>query len=114
MGLTRLPGEEENVTAIVKGTHEQVCTRHAAATAVTKPQVARCYKTKAMMSYRESPRSDLFEDSQFESLTTYDEDDKRRALMRRHQDATRWILSAYMNGMHVSPDNAFRYERGRW
>ena len=63
MGLNRLPDEEANVLAIIKGTHEQVCTRYATATAITKPQVAQCYQTKAMTSYRESPRSDMFEDS---------------------------------------------------
>ena len=63
-----------------------------------------------MTTFSDASGSDLFHDSQFESLASDNEDDQRRALYRTYQDATRWIIQAYTAGMQVSPDGAFKQD----
>ena len=108
MGTSRRPDSSVYLDTVIKGTHIQACTRHSAATAVSNPTVSATFQTGTLTTFSDASGSDLFHDSQFESLTSDSADDQRRALHRKYQDVTRWIIRAYTVGMHVSPDGAFK------
>jgi hypothetical protein len=106
-----MTGEAEYLTAILKGTTEEACTRHAATKAETDPDIAQCFQTQVLTAFHFSASSDMFQESQFDSLEEYTADDINRSIQGRPQEATRWVVRANMQGMYVSPDSAFKWNK---
>ena len=62
MVTSRLQGETEHITAILKGTTEQLHSRHAAIMKSSNRQVARCYQTKVLTTFQETSNERVFQD----------------------------------------------------
>ena len=110
MGLASWHDEDEYIGALIQGCTEEACTRHSAVMADSHPDIAMCYQTKALTAFHEDPGSNLFCESQFESLARDSADYLTRSTQYRLQDATRWVVQANRQGMYVSPDASFTWD----
>ena len=81
MGLSSTQDDNNYVSALIKGCTKEACTRHSATVTDRHPEVAQCFQTKVLTTFHDDPGSNLFCESQFESIAR----DSRAYLTRAAQ-----------------------------